>query len=129
MRLIDADKLIHDNIDYFDSAHGEQVAEELRYFVKSAPTMNPVQWISTEVMRPPRSEELIVVVDGTSEWNRFTYHNAVIADDCVYENGRWYIHGVYEPKITVKYWMPLPEPPEFNEMYEKLRNMVIGGEK
>ena len=66
------------------------------------------EWISCKDTLPGEDEPVILCVSGKE--GNITYIRAVIADDgTCYENGRWYIGGLYCKNLVVHAWMPLPD--------------------
>lgn len=60
-------------------------------------------WISAETPPVTRKVGLILCVSGEH------YDHAIIIDGLnSYENGKWYIQGIYSDAITVHAWFEIP---------------------
>jgi hypothetical protein len=74
------------------------------------------QWISVEDELPPKEEfvkikaekQIFPVIDGCTR----VVYKSVIRKALISEEDIWYLAGNKGELLDVKYWMPLPEPPE-----------------
>lgn len=65
------------------------------------------RWISVEEALPEFDEEVIVCVSGKD--GNITYEHAVLGGNNFYDNGKWYIDGVYRENVKIHAWMRLPD--------------------
>ena len=103
--------------------NGEEKGETMRVINVEAQPAVPAfgQWIPAS--NPPENcEDVIVCVSGRR--GNIIYDHGVVASDCYYENGTWYVGDASADNLTIHAWMPLPEPPE-----EESRKMIIGGKE
>ena len=101
MRLIDADVLKQDLTRFYD---GEVTAKEL---IDAQPTVGG--WVSVED-RVPESNEIVLVY--AYDENGDGYMAMAVRYPC----GDWDSEDDYfnQMESEVRYWMPLPTPPEVN---------------
>ncbi len=58
------------------------------------------------------AEDIEYLLCISAEVGATTYDHAVIAGDCYYEGGEWFIHGAGAGDAEIHAWMPFPEPPQ-----------------
>lgn len=84
----------------------EDKIEELNKKIEKLKDNN--EWHDAKKEQPKdKGQEYIVCVTGMA--GNIHYDNAVIAGDNYFENGKWFIQGVYRKSLNVLAWRYLPE--------------------
>lgn len=116
-KLIDQETLLDKLAFLFaDNLNQVRYIKLLKFIVDEVPSV----WIPCKE-KLPNNPETEVIICFSGRYHGQNYNNKVMAN-ATFEEGKWFTaDGLYHEDVIVHAWMPTPEPPNFLEESEDIK--------